>query len=81
MDTADVIARLQTIPVLDLPAVALLLQLDAAGEPDPELLVKLQPEIEQAIKALSDHSERTGKIVDRCLRLRPIPTHTPPPGF
>lgn len=82
MRPSDVATRLQVLPALDLKAVALLAQLEGIDQDQlDEHLVRIQPESEKALEELNTHVERTEEIIRRCLRLQPIPTHTPPLGF
>jgi transcriptional regulator of aromatic amino acid metabolism len=80
MDVAEVLKRLDDVEQLDLPAVALIMEL-SQSPPTPEQLTELHPEIERAVESLHKHSQKTKEIVKRCKRMQASPSKRPPVGF
>lgn len=84
MKPADIVARLDGVPAVQLAAPALLGRLQAmaaAGQLSTGVLLQLQPEIRKAEAALELHTQQVRKVRDRCKQLPASPGRQTPLGF
>jgi len=79
MNGAELAERLRGVGTANVPAVRLLLELQ--GETDVESVVARREEIEAACAELETQIDAAKGIVERCERLRPVPSREVPAGF
>ncbi len=80
----DVAALLEGVPPADLMGPGLLARLqglERAGTLDGAAWAEAQPEIEAAMRELSAHLDGVREVVERCCRLRAVPSREVPIGF
>ncbi len=81
-DASLVVGLLLTLPPAQLQALHLLHQFLGSGTPpNPAFLQLRAAEIEVAFNQATKFSERGQRIVESCLKLKPIPAQHPPLGF
>lgn len=82
MTASDLTARLGDVPVADVPAVRLLLELQAAAEGgDVASITSRQQEMEAAISLLHRQIDQATGVVERCHQLQPVPSRRVPAGI
>jgi hypothetical protein len=79
---SDLAALLQPIPLADVPAVRLYLELTAAGgDFDLQRLGERRAEVETAVDQLHRQLISVEKMIERCRQLRPRPAAGVPDGI
>lgn len=75
------IAALLAIPEKPIPGAALLAGLYEEAPVGVEELLEMQYDIQDQLGEARALAKRSQEVVQRCLRLKPVPTPQVPPGF
>jgi len=82
LTASDLAARLRDVPIADVPAVRLLLELQTAAERgDVDSITGRQQEMEAAISLLNRQIEQAKGVVEQCCQLQPVPSRRVPAGI